>query len=93
MRIMSRNTIRILFIEDNEVDAWMIQKYLLDVSHNENVVSGAMFDFVWKDSLSSGLEFLTQEDVDAVLLDLNLSDSIGLETFTQIHKRRKKFPY
>jgi PAS domain S-box-containing protein len=92
MRIMSRNTIRILLIEDNEVDAWMIQKYLLDVSHNENVVSGAMFDFVWKDSLSSGLEFLTQEDVDAVLLDLNLSDSIGLETFTQIHKKKEKIP-
>jgi PAS domain S-box-containing protein len=92
MRIMSRNTIRILLIEDNEVDAWMIQKYLLDVSHKEDDVSGSLFDFVWKNSLSSGLEFLTQEDVDAVLLDLNLSDSIGLDTFSIIHKKKEKIP-
>ncbi|MFZ3147689.1 MAG: PAS domain S-box protein [Methanothrix sp.] len=89
---MSRNSIKILLIEDNEVDAWIIQKYLLDASRKEDGVSGAMFDLVWKDSLSSGLKFLTREDVDAVLLDLNLSDSLGLETFSQIHKKKAKIP-
>ncbi len=86
------DTIKILLIEDNEVDARMIQKYLLDVSRKEDSVCGAMFDIIWKNSLSSGLEFLTQEDVDAVLLDLNLSDSLGLETFSQIHKKKAKIP-
>ncbi len=86
------DTIKILLIEDNEVDAWMILKYLLDVSRKEDGVSGAIFDLVWKNSLSSGLEFLTQEDVDAVLLDLNLSDSLGLETFFQIQKQNAKIP-
>jgi PAS domain S-box-containing protein len=86
------DTIKILLIEDNEVDAWMILKYLLDVSRKEDGVSGAIFDLVWKNSLSSGLQFLTQEDVDAVLLDLNLSDSLGLETFSQIHETKAKIP-
>ena len=40
------DTIKILLIEDNEVDAWMIQKYLLDVSRKEDGVSGAFFDLV-----------------------------------------------
>jgi PAS domain S-box-containing protein len=92
MRYLSRNTIKILLIEDNDVDAWIIQKYLLDASRKEDGVSGVMFDLVWKNSLSSGLEFLTHEDVDAVLLDLNLSDSLGLETFSQIHKKKAKIP-
>ncbi len=86
------DAIKILLIEDNEVDAWMIQKYLLDVSRKEYGVSGSIFDLVWKNSLSSGLQFLTQEDVDAVLLDLNLSDSFGLETFSEIHKKKGKIP-
>ncbi|MDQ1261099.1 MAG: Methanosis regulatory histidine kinase FilI [Euryarchaeota archaeon] len=86
------DTIKILLIEDNEVDALIIQKYLQDASSKEDGVCGAMFDLVWRDSLSSGLQFLTQEDVDAVLLDLNLSDSLGLETFSQIHKKKAKIP-
>ncbi|MCX6677138.1 MAG: ATP-binding protein [Methanothrix sp.] len=89
---MSRNTIKILLIEDNEVDARLIREYLLDASRKENGVSSAMFDLTWKNSLSSGLEFLTQEDVDAVLLDLNLPDSFGLETFSKIHKKKAKIP-
>jgi PAS domain S-box-containing protein len=86
------DTIKILLIEDNEVDAWMIRKYLLDVSCKEDGVSSTSFDLIWKNSLSSGLEFLTQEDVDAVLLDLNLSDSLGLNTFFQIHQKKTKIP-
>ena len=86
------DTIKILLIEDNEVDAWMIQKYLLDASRKEDDVSRTMFDLIWKNSLYSGLQFLTQDDVDAVLLDLNLSDSLGLDTFVQIHKKKAKIP-
>jgi PAS domain S-box-containing protein len=84
--------IKILLIEDNEVDAWMIRKYLLDVSRKENGFSSTTFDLIWKNSLSSGLDFLTEEDVDAVLLDLNLSDSLGLNTFLQIHQKKTKIP-
>jgi len=89
---MSRITIKILLIEDNEVDARLIREYLRDASYNEDGISSAVFDLTMKNSLSSGLEFLTQEDVDAVLLDLNLPDSVGWETFSKIHKKKAKIP-
>ncbi len=89
---MSRNAIKILLIEDNEVDARLIKEYLRNASGTEGGVSSAMFDLTIKNSLSSGLEFLTTKDVDAVLLDLNLPDSVGLETFYKIHKKMPKIP-
>jgi two-component system sensor histidine kinase/response regulator len=92
MRYVSRNTIKILLIEDNEVDARLIKEYLRNASGTEEGVSSAMFDLTMKKSLSSGLEFLTVVDVDAVLLDLNLPDSVGLETFYKIYKKMPKIP-
>jgi len=92
MRYVNRNAIKILLIEDNEGDARLIQEYLKDASRTEDSVSSAMFDLTMKNSLSSGLELLTREDVDAVLLDLNLPDSFGLETFYKIHKEKAKIP-
>jgi response regulator RpfG family c-di-GMP phosphodiesterase len=92
MRYVSRNTIKILLIEDNEIDARLIQEYLRDASGIEDGVSSAMFELIGKNSLLSGLEFLASEDVDAVLLDLNLPDSFGLETFYKIHKEKAKIP-
>jgi PAS domain S-box-containing protein len=84
--------IKVLLIEDNEVDAWMIRKYLLDASRKEEGFTSTTFHLIWKNSLSSGLDFLAQEDVDAVLLDLNLSDSFGLNIFFQIHQKKTKIP-
>ncbi len=90
---MNRNNIKVLLIEDNEVDARLIREYLKDGSANvENEASDTMFDLTMKNSLSSGLEFLSTNDVDAVLLDLNLPDSFGLETFSRIHKKKPKIP-
>jgi two-component system sensor histidine kinase/response regulator len=92
MRYVSRNTIKILLIEDNEVDARLIREYLRNASSTEEDVSSAMFDLTIKNSLSSGLEFLATKDAHAVLLDLNLPDSVGLETFSKIHKKKPKIP-
>ena len=89
---MSLNAIKILLIEDNEVDARLIKEYLRNASGTEEGVSSVMFDLTMKKSLSSGLEFLTTVDVDAVLLDLNLPDCVGLETFYKIHKKMPKIP-
>ncbi|MCK9440899.1 MAG: response regulator [Methanothrix sp.] len=89
---MSRKTIKILLIEDNEIDARLIREYLRDAPRTEDDVSSTMFVLTWENSLSSGLEFLTTKDVDAVLLDLNLPDSFGLETFSKIHKKKPKIP-
>ena len=41
------------------------------------------------ETLKGAVEFLTQEEASIVLLDLNLSDSQGIDTFDKIHE---KFP-
>jgi DNA-binding response OmpR family regulator len=68
--------IRILLIEDNPADSRLI-KESLRYNHDH-------FHLEWKERLSSGISFLEKTDVDAILVDLNLPDSRGLETFTKI---------
>ena len=44
------------------------------------------------DNLSKGLDCLTADRIDAILLDLGLPDSQGLKTFEKIHGIAKKEP-
>jgi K+-sensing histidine kinase KdpD len=93
MRYVNRNVIKVLLIEDSEVDARLIREYLKDaLRYEENEANPAIYDLTMKKSLSSGLRFLSTEDVDAVLLDLNLPDSFGLDTFFNIYKKKPKIP-
>jgi signal transduction histidine kinase len=80
---VSANPIKILLIEDNPADAILIRENLYDVTSDNDVA----FNLIWKDCLSSGLDFLKQGDVDVVLLDLNLPDSVGFETFSRLQEK------
>ena len=51
-----------------------------------------MSDVVRVDRLSKGIERLEAEDIDAVLLDLGLPDSQGLNTFEKIQAVAKNVP-
>ena len=75
------NEINILLIEDNPADARLIKESLRDTIDN--------FHLEWKEGLFAGLAYLAKTDVDVILVDLNLPDSQGLETFTKINA---KFP-
>ncbi|MBW1741609.1 MAG: response regulator [Deltaproteobacteria bacterium] len=72
---MNDETIKVLLVEDNPGDAHLIQEMLAEGT-------GALFDLVWVDRLSTGLERLAEGGIDLVLLDLSLPDSRGLETFS-----------
>ena len=61
---------RLLLVEDNPGDARLIEELLSDVE----------FDFSIERTLADTLSHLEAESVDAVLLDLNLPDSMGLNT-------------
>ncbi|MEO8292302.1 MAG: response regulator [Actinomycetota bacterium] len=77
--------IRVLLIEDNPGDARLVEKYLLESE-------AAEFDVEHVERLALGLQRLDTEGFDVVLTDLNLPDSVGLETFEAIHARARELP-
>jgi serine phosphatase RsbU (regulator of sigma subunit) len=72
--------LRVLLIEDNLVDARLIQIMVTDAGANA-------FDIERADRLSTALERLAREQFDIVLLDLSLPDSHGLGTFSRVHQQ------
>ena len=77
--------IRVLLIEDNQADARLVLEMLKEVGGDRFVVDRA-------DRLSTAVEKLSAQAADAVLLDLTLPDSEGLDTFSQIHSRFSEIP-
>jgi PAS domain S-box-containing protein len=76
---------QVLLIEDNPGDARLLQEMLAEIGD-------ASFKLEWVDLLSKGLDRLTRGDIDAVLLDLSLPDSRGLDTFTQVYAHAPHIP-
>jgi len=83
MSEMSKLPIDILLVEDNPGDARLIKEFLGEVT-------GATFQLEWAESLSDGLERL--EGIDAILLDLSLPDSVGLDTFKIMRSKAPAIP-
>lgn len=84
---MNKPEINILLIEDDEGDAFLLEEILLDSSLFR-------FSINWCDTLKDGLRLLDQPSAkyDIILLDLSLSDSFGLETFTKLYDRCSHLP-
>ena len=80
---MTDKTIRVLLIEDNPGDAKLIQAYLVGNSEAGSV--STRFDLDQSRSLGEGLEKANRGQYDVLILDLNLPDSRGLDTFNRIH--------
>lgn len=78
-------TKEVLLIEDNRGDAGLIQQMLTGAP----IIS---LQLRWVDTLSKGLSALDHHPVDAILLDLNLPDSSGLQTFQQVHSAAPHVP-
>lgn len=69
--------IKVLLVEDNPVDAQLAKDFLEDSSPNQ-------FSIIHVDSLAEALKNLSRDRFDAVLLDLSLPDTKGLETVTHV---------
>ena len=82
---MNEKPIRILLVEDNPGDARLIREILAEVSNFH-------FHLNWVDRLSTGLERLDEGGIDAILLDLSLPDSQGIDTFTKVHTQAPQVP-
>jgi len=78
--------IKALLIEDNPLDARLIQIMLHEAG-------GGQFELDRAERLASGMEVLGRGEADIVLLDLSLPDSGGgLATFNEVHKFAPKVP-
>ncbi|WP_022851177.1 GGDEF domain-containing protein [Limisalsivibrio acetivorans] len=74
---MSEKPVKILIIEDNPGDARLIEVMLEDVE-------GCEFAPIHADKLEDGMQYLSKEKFDVVLLDLALPDSFGMDSFYRL---------
>jgi PAS domain S-box-containing protein len=74
--MMRSRSINILVIEDNRGDFELIKQTLKS--------STITYSLTWKQSLQDGVNYIKNNLVDSILLDLNLPDSNGLETLNKI---------
>jgi phosphoserine phosphatase RsbU/P len=80
-----RAPLRVLVIEDNLVDARLIQIMVSDAG-------GEGFQIERADRLETGLTRLATGEFGMVLLDLSLPDSHGLATFARVHQQFPHIP-
>ncbi|MEO0826124.1 MAG: diguanylate cyclase [Cyanobacteria bacterium J06635_1] len=73
---MSNDVIQVLLVEDSAADAYLLRKFL---STEENI------ELTQVERLNEAIRGLRKIRFDAILLDLSLPDSRGLNTVKQIH--------
>jgi signal transduction histidine kinase/DNA-binding NarL/FixJ family response regulator len=83
---MTRTTVRVLLLEDNEAEARLLVESLADA---EGTVC---FQVVCVDSVESALRSAAETPFGVLLLDLSLPDSSGIETVERILSRIRPIP-
>lgn len=76
---------KILLVEDNPLDARLVTGM---IERAENLTG----EVIHAARLSEALDFLSADQFSVILLDLNLPDSIGLETLGRIHQVASQIP-
>lgn len=79
------NPIKILVVEDDPDDVYLIKEYLNSVTHKQYL-------FKHSASVSAALKELDKSDVDVILLDLGLPDSNGLSTLEKFISLNSAIP-
>ncbi|MFQ6029375.1 MAG: response regulator [Dehalococcoidia bacterium] len=82
---MESKATRILLIEDSPEDTWLIQRMM-------NGVKVGAFEMECAGDLSAGLDRVDRGGIDALLLDLTLPDSRGLDTLVKARARVAQMP-
>ena len=82
---MVEKRIRILLVEDDPEDVWVMRNLLGDRWD-------VPIELAQVELLSAAIERCAEERFDAILLDLTLPDSRGLETFFALHAHAGDVP-
>ncbi|GGL06941.1 ATP-binding response regulator [Mangrovihabitans endophyticus] len=77
--------LRVLLVEDNPGDAELAREQLTGLP-------GVRFEVREADRLSEAWDSIAREAVDAVVLDLNLPDSWGIDTLRRLRERHRGLP-
>lgn len=77
--------IKILLVEDNPGDFRIIEQMLKESEHT-------LFKLVRVPKLEEGLERLEESKFDIAILDLNLPDSDGLDTYVKVLSKHPEIP-
>lgn len=77
--------LNVLLVEDNPGDARLVREALKEAGNNR-------FKLDCTVRLAAGFKRLRQRKPDAILLDLSLPDSVGLETFARMRARAPEVP-
>ena len=83
--MIAKNEYKLLLVEDNPGDARLIREMLLDDPVHQ-------FQTTEADTIKAAKELLDQEGFDIILLDLNLPDSQGENTFSSINNTYPDIP-
>jgi two-component system, sensor histidine kinase and response regulator len=78
--------LKVLLVEDNPADAFVLQRLLTPTGHLPQ------FHILWVKCLEDALQALNNDTFNAILLDLGLPDSQGLETVRQVYEIAPKIP-
>jgi CheY-like chemotaxis protein len=81
---MEKN-IKILLIEDNPGDAYLIEEHLEEFAN-------FLYDSKNVGTLNEALSALKEQPFDVIVLDLELPDSDGINTFLSVHKQNSLIP-
>jgi|GEM_PF-6086435 len=77
--------IDILLLEDNSGDAYLVKEQLRDISNFDFKITEAQY-------LTQAIEILGSQSFAAILIDLMLPDSQGLETFVAVNQQAPNTP-
>lgn len=78
-------TIRMLLVEDDPDDVWMMRNLLRDRWESP-------FDLLHAETLQQVFDLCAEHRFVVILLDLNLPDSRGLDTFLRVHAAAQETP-
>jgi diguanylate cyclase (GGDEF)-like protein len=82
---MQNSKIKVLLIEDNEEEAFLLKQFLSDAEMGKHIVT-----FVH--TAKEGIEYLRNNNFDIVITDLNLPDAEGLDIINHILAVNSEMP-